>query len=552
MAGYADSEGKREQDLSRPHAWRYRDYVIRSLAADKPYDRFLVEQLAGDELADYEHAAEITPEIYDNLVATGFLRMASDATWANITGYVADRLEVIADEIDVLGSAVLGLTMKCARCHSHKFDPIPQRDYYRLTAVFKGAFDEHDWLKPDVRPGVGPLSQDVLPGRQLPYVTTAERRAWEENDERIERGIAELKQTLEEKTQSLAAKLLDERLAQLPEALRADLRTMLATAPEKRDAVQTYLAEKFEAQLRVDQAALRAADAAFKSECEEIERQIKALEAQQTPEPRVHALWDRGEPSPTYIYRRGESASPGRLVGPGVPSVLTDGRTPFDAQPPWPGAKKTGRRLALARWLVEPEHPLTARVMVNRIWKHHFGAGIVKSLGNFGRVGTPPTHPELARLAGREFVERGWSIKSMHRLMMASATYRQSSAVTPATRRSIRRMSGCRGCLSHGSMPSNFTTRCWPRPAGWIYYCCFVVSIGASWILIPIAFLPHTNAKMYAISPAILSTDRAKSDFCCFRNPPFAISEDGFLVAVEVRPLPFVQCFSFRIVRMTP
>ena len=179
VAGYADSEGKREQDLPRSDAWRYRDYVIRSLNADKPYDRFLLEQLAGDELADYEHAAEITPEIYDNLVATGFLRMAPDATWANITGYAADRFEVIADEIDVLGSAVMGLTLKCARCHTHKFDPIPQRYYFRLAAIFKGAFDENDWLKPDVRPGLGPLSQDVVTGRLLPYVTTAERQAWE-------------------------------------------------------------------------------------------------------------------------------------------------------------------------------------------------------------------------------------------------------------------------------------------------------------------------------------------------------------------------------------
>ncbi|HEV3143642.1 MAG TPA: DUF1549 domain-containing protein, partial [Gemmataceae bacterium] len=176
LAGYADSEGKREQDLPRPNAWRYRDYVIRSLSADKSFDRFLVEQIAGDELADYEHAPEITPELYDNLVATGFLRMAPDATWANITGYLPDRVEVIADEIDVLGSAVMGLTLKCARCHNHKFDPIPQRDYYRLVDIFKGAYDEYDWLKPDVRPGFGgAFSQDVQGGRHLPYVTTTER-----------------------------------------------------------------------------------------------------------------------------------------------------------------------------------------------------------------------------------------------------------------------------------------------------------------------------------------------------------------------------------------
>jgi mono/diheme cytochrome c family protein len=369
LAGYADSEGKREQDLPRPHAWRYRDYVVRSFNADKPYSRFLLEQLAGDELADYEHAPEITPELYDNLVATGFLRMAPDATWANITGYVPDRIEVIADEIDVLGSAVLGLTLKCARCHSHKFDPIPQRDYYRLLAVFKGAYDEYDWLKPDVRPGLGPVSQDVQGGRLLPYVTTAERRAWEAHE-------APLRQEID--------------------ALRSAASSAATGEPS---------------------AAAR-------------EARIKALEAQRLPEPRIQALWDRGEPSPTYVYRRGDPLRPGRLVGPGVPSVLTDGRTPFAVTPPWPGAQKTGRRLAFARWLIRPDHPLTARVAVNRLWKHHFGAGIVPTLGNFGRSGTPPTHPELLDWLAREFVRDGWSFKAMHRLLMTSATYRQSSAVT--------------------------------------------------------------------------------------------------------------------------
>jgi mono/diheme cytochrome c family protein len=346
LAGYADSEGKREQDLSRPHAWRYRDYVIRSFNADKGYDRFLLEQIAGDELADYEHAPEITQEIYDNLVATGFLRMAPDATWANITGFIPDRIEVIADEIDVLGSAVMGLTMKCARCHSHKFDPIPQRDYYRLAAVFKGALDEYDWLKPDVQPGLGPISHDIVGGRHLPFVTTTERQAWEQR------------------------------------------RAALA-------------------------------------------KQEGAKQARGLPEPRIQALWDRGEPSPTYIYRRGDPLRPGRLVGPGVPSVLTDGKTPLEVKPPWPGAKQSGRRLAFARWLTQPDHPLTARVLVNRLWKHHFGTGLVKTLANFGKSGMLPSHPELLDWLALEFVRQGWSLKAMHRLMMTSATYRQNSAVTP-------------------------------------------------------------------------------------------------------------------------
>jgi uncharacterized membrane protein len=430
LAGYADSEGKREQDLPRPAAWRYRDYVIRSFNADKPYDRFLLEQLAGDELADYEHAPEITAEIYDNLVATGFLRMAPDATWANITGYVPDRLEVIADEMDVLGSAVMGLTIKCARCHSHKFDPLPQRDYYRLVAIFKGAYDEYDWLKPDVRPGLGPVSQDVLCGRFLPYVTRTEKKAWEGHNAKFQKDIDILRSALDQKAQALTANYREERLIQLPEVLRGDLRTMLATDPKKRDQIQRYLADKFEKQLRIDRDMLKKLDPAFKKVSEETESRIKTLQAQLHPEPKIQALWDRGEPSPTYIYRRGDPASPGRQVGPGVPSMLTDGKTPFEVKPPWPGAKKSGRRLAFACWLIQPDHPLTARVAVNSLWKHHFGTGIVKSLGNFGKTGMPPTHPELLDWLALEFIRQGWSLKSMHRLMMTSTAYRQSSTVS--------------------------------------------------------------------------------------------------------------------------
>lgn len=430
LAGYADSEGKREQDLPRPFAWRYRDYVIRSFNADKPYHRFLLEQLAGDELVDYEHAPEITPEIYDNLVATGFLRMAPDATWANITGYIPDRLEVIADEIDVLGSAVMGMTIKCARCHSHKFDPLPQRDYYRLVDVFKGAYDEYDWLKPDIRPGLGPVSQDVLGGRFLPYVTTLEKRAWEKQNGEVQKNIDALRSTIDRKAEGLTVKYLEERLIQLPEVLRGDLRTMLATDPKKRDQVQRYLAAKFEKELRIDRDILKKLDPAFTKESEELEARIKTLQAQLVPEPQIQALWDRGEPSPSYIYRRGDPANLGRQIGPGVPSMLTDGKTPLKAIPPWPGAKKTGRRLAFARWLIQADHPLTARVAVNRLWKHHFGTGIVKTLGNFGKTGTPPTHPELLDWLALEFIRQGWNFKAMHRLMMTSTTYRQSSTMT--------------------------------------------------------------------------------------------------------------------------
>ena len=429
LAGYADSEGKRSVDPVRPFAYRYRDYVIRSFNADKPYDRFLLEQIAGDELADYEHAPAITPEIMDNLVATGFLRMAPDGTGSDVVNYVSDRLEVINDEIEVFSSAVLGLTIKCARCHSHKYDPIPQRDYYRLAAIFKGAYDENDWLRPGV---VANQSQgNVMGHRLLPYATSDERRQREAHNRGVRERTEALQRALATREQALRQKYLDERLARLPEVLHSDLRRMLATPPARRDAVQKYLAEKFEKDLHFDQAALRKLDAGFRKAVEDTNRQVKILQGQLLPEPAIRALWDRGEPSPTFVYRRGDYLNPGELVEPGVPAVLTEGQTPFVVQPPWPGARQTGRRLALARWLVRPDHPLTARVLVNRLWKYHFGRGLVATLDNFGHTGARPSHPELLDWLAREFVRQGWSIKAMHRLLMTSRTYRQMSAADP-------------------------------------------------------------------------------------------------------------------------
>ncbi|MDA0833803.1 MAG: DUF1553 domain-containing protein [Planctomycetota bacterium] len=426
LAGYSDSYGVQHADVVRKNAWRYRDYVIRAFNDDKPYNRFLTEQIAGDELADYEHAPVITPEIYDNLVATGFLRMTPDGSTANITNFVPDRLDIISDELNVLSSAVMGLTLKCARCHTHKSDPIPHRDYYRLSAIFKGAFDEHDWLKAtketDAR---GPWGE-----RKLKFVTTEEQNEWEANEKRIAEESAKLRESLASKESEYNKKQLETKLATLPEPLRDDLRKMLTTPDEQRDDIQKYLATKFEAELKFNTDELKKLEPEFQKLADEIDRQVKALNDQRRPEPYIFALWDRGEPSPTYIYKRGDYKKFGREVGPGVLSVLTDGKTPFVVTPPWPDAKQTGRRLAFARWLTEPNHPLTARVMVNRIWRHHFGAGIVRSLDNFGKTGDLPTHPELLDWLARMFIDNGWSIKEMHRLMVTSSAYRQSSRLT--------------------------------------------------------------------------------------------------------------------------
>ncbi|MFN0050663.1 MAG: PSD1 and planctomycete cytochrome C domain-containing protein [Planctomycetales bacterium] len=423
LAGYSDSNGVQHSDLVRDEAWRYRDYVIRSFQTDKPYDRFLHEQIAGDELEDYQQPGELTQERYDNLVATGFLRMTPDGTSANITNFVPDRLEIIADELHVLTSAVLGLTVKCARCHTHKTDPIPQRDYYRLAAVFKGAYDEHDWLKvtrkEDAR---GPWGERLL-DRSLP----AERQAWETAEKAIQEEIQRLTATLQQGTTERISFHLEMRLAKLPEALRDDLRQVISTPDSQRNEIQKYLASKFEAGLTITQEELKTLEPDFKRLADETSQGIKTLEGRKQPKPAIHALWDRGEPSPTYILRRGDYTKPEREVGPGVLSALTDGRTPFPVEPPLPGARSTGRRLAFARWLTSSDHPLTARVMVNRLWRHHFGAGLVRTLDNFGVTGELPTHPELLDTLAREFIDTGWSIKQLHRLMVHSAAYRQTS-----------------------------------------------------------------------------------------------------------------------------
>ncbi|MFN8706905.1 MAG: DUF1549 domain-containing protein, partial [Planctomyces sp.] len=258
VAGYADSEGSQNEDRVRPNMWRYRDYVIRSFNADKPYDRFLQEQLAGDELADYQNSSEITDEIYQNIVATGFLRTAPDRTFANITNFVPDRLEVIADEVQSLGSAVMGLTLHCARCHAHKFDPISQKDYYRLTASLKDALDEHDWIGPETR--------------ALNSVTTEERRAWEAAEQAIDARVNPLK--------------------------------------EKRASISDYAEKK------------------------SIDEQIQAIEKERRPEPQIRALWSRGDPSPSFILRRGNYLTPGPEVFPGVPAVLTSGSPLLKPEPP--------------------------------------------------------------------------------------------------------------------------------------------------------------------------------------------------------------------------
>lgn len=434
VAGYADSEGIQESDPPRPWNYLYRDYVIKSFNQDKPYSDFITQQLAGDELGDYSDIDQITPEVFDNLVATGFLRQSSDGTFSNITGFVPDRQRYINSVIEVYSSAILGLTIKCARCHSHKFDPIAQQDYYRLLDVFKGALDENHWYAPLER-GTGRHK----PARYLPLMKTSDRLKLEADNETWQREIDALQRTLTSREEMEISKVVAARLLEVPQSLREDVEKMLGVAKEQRNKIQTYLAERFEDYLIVTIEHVERQDKAFAEYRKNQAKAILALkERLQTPT-KIRALWDDGDPSATYILTRGNYLTPARRVDAGVPSVLTDGKTEFIVEPiiaPRRGSDSdgnqvisTGRRLALARWTVQREHPLTARVMVNRIWKHHFAKGIVATLENFGLAGARPSHPQLLDWLSAEFMENGWSVKRIHYLIATSRTYQQSSKI---------------------------------------------------------------------------------------------------------------------------
>ncbi len=418
LAGYSDSRGVGFQDKIRPYAWRFRDYVIRSLNNDKPYDQFLTEQIAGDELSNYKKQ-EPTQELIDRLAATGFLRTTPDSTYEPEFAYLAERMNVVADTVQVLSSSVMGLTVGCARCHDHKYDPIPQRDYYRFSAILQTAFDPYDWRVPDER--------------RVDLALESERIEISEFNKPIEAEVERLETSLETLAKPFREELLAKRLAALPEDLRKDLRALVATPEEERTAVQKYLAKNFEDVVEIITEDLIAEFAAFKAAAKPLQEQLSKAKAKLKPKPYVRALTDTGgEPSTHYLLGRGEALSPVEPVEPGVPAVLQVGIEPYQVKPPRPGADTSGRRLALARWLRQPNHPLTSRVMVNQLWMRHFGRGLVASPSNFGRSGTPPSHPALLDWLATEFVASGWSLKHMHRLMVTSTAYRQASRKDPA------------------------------------------------------------------------------------------------------------------------
>jgi mono/diheme cytochrome c family protein len=404
--------------------WRYRDYVIRSYNQDKPYDRFVTEQLAGDELVDWRSAPQFTAEIQDLLVATGFLRTAEDDTHEPESNIPSVHFAVLHDTLEIVGSSLLGLTLNCARCHDHKFDPIPQEDYYRLMAQFTPAYNPKAWLaatpyKPEVR------------DRALADVSPAQRAEIEGNNEQVDREVAALAKTAAETRGPYEAKLRESKLAALPEPIRADTKSALETPAEKRSEVQKYLAGKLASLVQVKNeevaAALTGADQELLSK---LDAQITAAKARRRSFGKIQALWDVGPPPPTFLLKRGNFETPGTEVAPGFLSVLTEEADASLIPTFSTGMATSGRRVAFARWLTRGDSraaSLLARSIVNRTWEHLFGQGIVATSDNLGRSGEPPTHAELIEWLSAELISNGWHLKPMIRLMMSSTVYRQAS-----------------------------------------------------------------------------------------------------------------------------
>ncbi len=377
LVRYAESNSF-ERDNPKPFAWRYRDYLIRSFNQDKPYDRFVKEQLAGDELANAND---------ETLIATGYYRMGA---WDDEP---ADPEQARYDELDDIvattGQVFLGLTVNCARCHDHKIDPIPQKDYYSLLSFFQGTTRYGG--------GGGSVEQNSL----RPIGPESEKRRFEREDAEYR---LKLKQTSDRLTQLEAVVKKDLTPVEVEEFRNPNARLQIL---KKR--VRTLLSE------------------AEYAEAEALSKQKKALE-DSPPKGLEQALCvtETGKVAPgTFVLIRGNPHVPGDTVQPAFLSILAPPAPVIRDAPS--GIATSGRRLALANWIASPDNKLTARVIANRIWQYHFGRGIVRSTSNFGFLGTPPTHPELLDWLATEVIRNGWKLKPIHRLIMLSSAYQMAS-----------------------------------------------------------------------------------------------------------------------------
>jgi len=385
VARYAESDGFKADD-ERPGAWLYRDYVIQSFNADKPYDRFLKEQLAGDEIA---------PDDPDALVATGFLR-AGCYEYNNRD--VPGQWESILNELtDTVGDAVLGLGMGCARCHDHKFDPILQKDYYRLRAFFAGLSARED----------------------IPVTTERQQAEYRAKLAKWEAETKDIRAKIEALEAPVRAKVENDVVIKLPE----EIQVILHKPAGERTPYEQQIADLAYRQVTYE---FHRLDTKFKGDAKQKRDQLrKELAKFDSDRPSLAEGMSARDVGP--VAAPTTFAKTGTVVEPGVPSVFDPNPLPVTA-----GKATTGRRTALAEWLIRPENPLTARVAVNRVWQQHFGRGLVATSSDFGHLGETPSHPELLDWLTKRFVEGGWHFKPLHREIVLSQAYRQSAAHSPA------------------------------------------------------------------------------------------------------------------------
>ncbi len=382
---YADSNGF-ELDADRPHAWRYRDYVIDAFNHDKPYDRFIKEQIAGDELF---------PENKEALIATGFARAGSEHLVSGNIDPDVSRQEVLTEITTSVGQAFLGLTVNCARCHNHKFDPILQADYYRLQAVFTGA-----------------------KGKDVEIATPEEKSNWEAQDKAYKARLKPVKDALAELAKPYHDRIVAEGVAKLD----AKHREAFNTPADKRTPEQKMLAKDVKDQVEptwdIVLAAMTPEDREKRAALRIKLHEIEATEPD--PLPTAYAYVDmHGPVAQNHVLRMGDPHSPLDPVDPVVPRVLNAGFVQSKDPAAW--------RSVFANWLASPSNPLSARVMVNRIWQFRMGRGIVATPNDFGVMGARPSNQALLDWLASELVAKGWSVKAMDRMIVLSSVYQQTS-----------------------------------------------------------------------------------------------------------------------------
>ena len=389
LARYADSEGFKS-DETRPNIWRYRDYVIRSFNADKPYDRFVKEQIAGDELYPGDPEA---------LIATGFNRHFPDES--NARNLMQRRQELLNDITDTVSATYLGLTYGCARCHDHKFDAILHNDYYRLQAFFANTRIEDNAA--------------LIPAKEKTDYE-AKYAVWDAKTKDIRAGM-----------QKVAEPMLTAMYKENFDKVPPEIQDSVTTAPDKRTPIQWQMYHKAKPQLdhSMEEAGKKLKGDA-KKQWTDLGADLAKFNDIKPPEPPIaQAMIDNDAHAPkTHVLAVGVYDAYQEEVQPGFLSILD----PTDAKiTPALDGKSTGRRSALANWLADPQNPVSTRVIVNRIWHYHFGRGISGTPSDFGVMGERPANKELLDYLTATFLENGWSVKKMHKTIMMSSTYQQSS-----------------------------------------------------------------------------------------------------------------------------